>query len=1071
MRSLFGVPQDILLLAVSVLLGLVVLTLAATCLRNPLLLKLALRSVPRRPGLAALITLGLTLGTVIFSSALTTGDTMSLAVRSVVAGALGTTDEVIFVPKRARRSAYEVAQALANGTFLSGSSEYFPEGEVGRFDALLEGDPRVAAVLPTLLKQATVVAPGRGFRAQMTLLGLPSLAAAAHGAPRSTDGSPFDLAALSASDVLVNGEAAVALNVAPGDRLVVFGLAEEFELDVAGVVRVGELGGSQATLFLPLARLQELAGHPGEINHILVANRGNPAERLRNSWSITARLRAALLDEASAQRLFRSFGAPAVRQNLETQLLRSTGRQADKLQRLIGTLDATEATPEFAALAQDPELLSRLAAGLGSSPRDLEQGPLFAGTAERRFRVLDVQQVAQDQADRWASALTGLFVVLGLFSLFTGLLLIVLVFSLLALERRGELGVLRALGGRRRDVIMLLALEGALYSLASSVFGLALGIALAYGLIALADRLAAQYGFHLEPAVEAGSLALSFALGWVLTFVTIVFASWRSSRFSIVTAIRDLPDPVSGRAGLRGLLAGALILVGGYVLIKLGFERFWSLAYACGVALAIVGLALLARWLLRRIGARGSERVVLSLAGLGLLTFWYLPVEWLQFLGLPAFGRVLEMSALSGMAMLLGAVWVVAYNVGLLRLIRGGASLWRLSTAEVAAHRFRTGMTLAMFGLVMLSLTVAAVLLTVTHMAYGDPQAATGGWDIRAESPEPPRDLRPELVEGLLSPEAFFGVGATATFPVQGLQLDDPAARWRPSQLMTVDEGFAETAPTSLTGSTIEDPRATWQELTRRPGAALVGAALLSSGPTELRVIAREGREFRPFVLWVRDARASASAVRLEVIGLVDSRGPFGSSVIVGSRTLDGWAPPDRATYYFKAADGESPRELAAGLTLAIPELAAQPLGEEVRLVQGVRGLVTAVLQAFMGIGLLSGLSALGVISARAVVERRRQFGVLRAIGFTSRAVGLGLLAESGLIALLGALLGVGIGLAVAQGTVEFLSHQHPELRFGVPWDQIGGLVLLVLLAALALTLLPAHQAARLSPAEALRET
>ena len=73
------------------------------------------------------------------------------------------------------------------------------------------------------------------------------------------------------------------------------------------------------------------------------------------------------------------------------------------------------------------------------------------------------------------------------------------------------------------------------------------------------------------------------------------------------------------------------------------------------------------------------------------------------------------MSFLNGIAMLLGAVWVVAYNVGVLRRLRWRGVLWRLSAAYVAANRFRTGLTLAMFALVVLSLTLSAVMLTATQ--------------------------------------------------------------------------------------------------------------------------------------------------------------------------------------------------------------------------------------------------------------------------------------------------------------------------------------------------------------------
>jgi putative ABC transport system permease protein len=128
------------------------------------------------------------------------------------------------------------------------------------------------------------------------------------------------------------------------------------------------------------------------------------------------------------------------------------------------------------------------------------------------------------------------------------------------------------------------------------------------------------------------------------------------------------------------------------------------------------------------------------------------------------------------------------------------------------------------------------------------------------------------------------------------------------------------------------------------------------------------------------------------------------------------------------------------------------------------------ILQGFMGVGLLAGIAALGTLSTRAVVERRRQIGVLRALGFSARAVGGGLLVESCVIALLGAGLGVGIGLFVAQNTVAFLGRLNSELRFSVPWDQIALVVLVSLAASVLMTLLPARAAGRLTPAEALRE-
>jgi len=245
---------------------------------------------------------------------------------------------------------------------------------------------------------------------------------------------------------------------------------------------------------------------------------------------------------------------------------------------------------------------------------------------------------------------------------------------------------------------------------------------------------------------------------------------------------------------------------------------------------------------------------------------------------------------------------------------------------------------------------------------------------------------------------------------------------------------------------------------------------LLRAVPNRLRIIDGDGAEFHNVVVWLRDTRATQPAVRVDVIGLADARGPFGNSIVVNAATLAGWPAPENGGYYLSVPTGANARDLAAGLNLAAPDLKANTIGDELRLVQGVRGLLNMILQGFMGVGLLAGVAALGTLSTRAVVERRRQIGVLRALGFSASAVSAGLLVESAVVALLGAALGVGVGLFVADNTVTFLSRLNPELQFSIPWDQVLLVVLVALVAALLMTVLPARQAARLTPAEALRE-
>ena len=84
------------------------------------------------------------------------------------------------------------------------------------------------------------------------------------------------------------------------------------------------------------------------------------------------------------------------------------------------------------------------------------------------------------------------------------------------------------------------------------------------------------------------------------------------------------------------------------------------------------------------------------------------------------------------------------------------------------------------------------------------------------------------------------------------------------------------------------------------------------------------------------------------------------------------------------------------------------------------------LIMGFMGLGLIVGVAALGVISARAVVERRQQIGVLRAIGFRRRMVQPSFLLESSFIALTSIVVGTVLGLAVAYNVIHD-SQQQPS--------------------------------------------
>jgi putative ABC transport system permease protein len=123
-----------------------------------------------------------------------------------------------------------------------------------------------------------------------------------------------------------------------------------------------------------------------------------------------------------------------------------------------------------------------------------------------------------------------------------------------------------------------------------------------------------------------------------------------------------------------------------------------------------------------------------------------------------------------------------------------------------------------------------------------------------------------------------------------------------------------------------------------------------------------------------------------------------------------------------------------------------------------------------MAIGLFVGIAAVGVIAFRTVVERRQQIGMLRAIGYTRRAIALSFLMESSFTALLGIISGIVLALLLAYQLVktdEFVAGGVPS--FYIPWLQILAIAGFAFLASVVMTIIPSRQASSIPIAEALR--
>ena len=218
---------------------------------------------------------------------------------------------------------------------------------------------------------------------------------------------------------------------------------------------------------------------------------------------------------------------------------------------------------------------------------------------------------------------------------------------------------------------------------------------------------------------------------------------------------------------------------------------------------------------------------------------------------------------------------------------------------------------------------------------------------------------------------------------------------------------------------------------------------------------------------------SSGATFEVTIIGVLEQSAITGFGLVTSQETLENALPFEMPapTYYVRLAEHADAGQTSAALESAFLKNGLESIDqiEELREALGQQYVFQYLLLGFLTVGLVVGVAALGVISTRAVVERRQQIGMLRALGFQRKMVSWVFLIESSFVALLGIGLGAGLALIPASQTISDMADEIPGLTFQVPWVEIIVVSGLAYGMSLLTTWLPAVQASQITPAEALR--
>lgn len=723
----------------------------------------------------------------------------------------------------------------------------------------------------------------------------------------------------------------------------------------------------------------------------------------------------------------------------------------------------------------------------GVEHTDSAMEALDAALINTPYRAIPVKQDQIEMAQMVGNVFLTLFLVFGLFSIAVGVLLIFLIFVMLAAERKSEMGMARAIGLKRRQLTEMFLAEGVAYDLVSALIGAALGVGVAFLIAQYAARIVGDF-FTITLTASWRSLVIAYALGVVMTFATILISSWRISNLNIVRAIRDIPEPVMPRAGRRWLIFGIVGLVIGILATWGGGVAGNAFAFLLGLSLIPLSLAAL----LRRFGV--PARPVYSVAAVVVLVLWLLPESYSSSIFPETTGGI-EMFFLSGIMLVAASTVLIVWNASVITnaisLLGRTFSRWlpavRTAIAYPLERKGRTGVTIAMFSLVIFSLVMmSTIMATANELVFGSDVAA-GGWDIQATqaTTNPISDIEMVLEEqgvdtGTIAASARF-VSITPNRTQIRMAGDE---EWKTYQINGVGDSFIEqsTIPLQTLAVGYDSEQAVWDAVRQDPSRVIVDNNALAQGgnlaapPNQfvLEGVGPDDETMQPTEIEIADP-LSGTVRTFTVIGVMDVKVVAFPGVLMSDRayadTFRGQANTSYITHVIRVAPGGDAETTAKTIesSLVAFGIQATTYAEILDMMTSQSQGFLTLIEAFMMLGLVVGVAALGVLAFRSVVERRQQIGMLRAIGYKRSMVAASFLIESAMITVLGIVSGTVLALLLSWNLINSDYAFGEGVEMVIPFGEIGVFLLVALAASLLMAWIPSRRAARVPISEALR--
>lgn len=657
-----------------------------------------------------------------------------------------------------------------------------------------------------------------------------------------------------------------------------------------------------------------------------------------------------------------------------------------------GAAAALFATPVAQELLGEPGKVSYIpvAATEGTTQDQLVDAlrPVLPAGTETISGAAFVEESADPFRD-FISAFTQFITIFGYIALGVGAFIIYNTFNVILAQRTRELGLLRAIGASRGQVLSSVVVEAALVGSIAALLGVAFGIVLAIGLRAALGAI----GLSLpDTPLVIEPLSLAWPAG-VAVAVTLVSSALPAARAARVPPIAALSESQVDRSGTSKLRLGAGVVV----------------------------LALFAWMFARALSETGNDALI-AVAGALVLAFLAAVVVG------PLYAKPLAAVLGAPLARLAGITG---------RLARENARRNPARTSTTAA-----ALTISV-GLVMV-IAIAASSATASINAATE-EAVVGDLIVSADSFQ---GLSPEVARQLQElPEVGVATGLRIGFG-EILGVGD--------FVLGVDpEGFEQVF-----------------DLTMAEGS------LTDLGPASVAVSSEDARDSGLGVGDIVPMTFASTGTQVFTVGAIFDETPVlqGADYLVTQESFDANFPPtfqaDNQVFVL-FADGVDPatgRAAVESVTDAFPTAQVQDVQELQEAQTGQIQVFVNFLYGLLGLSVI--IALIGVVNTLllAVYERVRELGLLRAVGMARAQVRSTIVQESVIIAVIGTLLGVGIGILFGWALVQALASdtQELELTFALPVPTMVITMVVATVAGVAAGLYPAWRASRLDVLESI---